>query len=170
MHRVMQAVLPGAYLVEIFPVMIHLPTWMAPWKKWGLDWYRKDTEMFQGFYDGVAKTMVSSKIRTRTRECSWKAISAKEISNPPSHLHSLNVRKHIDCRTMRLLGLLDPCCMTIFLSCHPNALIVIVLQWGWCRHSACRALLRFSKIWHAFWCRPPPPSQCLSLLWSCTPM
>jgi len=61
MHRVMQAVLPGAYLVEIFPVMKHLPTWMAPWKKWGLEWYKKDTEMFQGFYDGVAKAMVSSK-------------------------------------------------------------------------------------------------------------
>ena len=70
MDRAMQTVLPGAYLVEIFPVMKHLPTWMAPWKKWGLEWYKKDTEMFQGFYDGVAKTMVSSKVGTRTRECS----------------------------------------------------------------------------------------------------
>ncbi|KIM36078.1 hypothetical protein M413DRAFT_449400 [Hebeloma cylindrosporum] len=57
MHRVMQAVLPGAYLVEIFPAMKSLPTWMAPWKKWGLEWYKKDTEMFQGFYDGVSKAM-----------------------------------------------------------------------------------------------------------------
>ncbi|KIM46552.1 hypothetical protein M413DRAFT_24257 [Hebeloma cylindrosporum] len=58
--RVLQAVLPGAYLVEIFPAMKHLPTWVAPWKKWGLEWYKKDTEMFEGFYDGVAKTMVSA--------------------------------------------------------------------------------------------------------------
>ena len=69
MHRIMYAALPGAYLVEIFPVMKHLPTWMAPWKKWGIVWYKKDTEMFQGFYDGVAKTLVSWKIRTRIREC-----------------------------------------------------------------------------------------------------
>lgn len=59
MHRLVRAVLPGAYLVEIFPVMKRLPTWIAPWKKWGLEWYKKDSEMFEGFYDGVAKTMVS---------------------------------------------------------------------------------------------------------------
>jgi hypothetical protein len=44
-----------------FPVMKHLPTWMAPWKKWGLEWYKKDSEMFQGFCDRVAKTLVSWK-------------------------------------------------------------------------------------------------------------
>ena len=65
-HRLIRAALPGTYLVEIFPVMKHLPTWMAPWKKWGLKWYKKDSEMFQGFYDGVAKTMVSWK-KSRTR-------------------------------------------------------------------------------------------------------
>ncbi|KDR81197.1 hypothetical protein GALMADRAFT_116228 [Galerina marginata CBS 339.88] len=56
-HRIVRAALPGAYLVEILPIMKHLPTWMAPWKKWGLEWYKKDSEMFEGFYDGVAKTM-----------------------------------------------------------------------------------------------------------------
>ena len=65
-HRLIRAALPGTYLVEIFPVMKHLPTWMAPWKKWGLEWYKKDSEMFEGFYDGVAKTLVSWKIRTGT--------------------------------------------------------------------------------------------------------
>ena len=67
-HRLAHAALPGVYLVEIFPVMKYLPTWMAPWKKWGLEWYKKDSEMFKGFYDGVAKTLVSWKIRTRTRK------------------------------------------------------------------------------------------------------
>ncbi|KIM35577.1 hypothetical protein M413DRAFT_347955, partial [Hebeloma cylindrosporum] len=57
MHRLIRAALPGAYLVEIFPVMKRLPAWIAPWKKWGLDWYKKDSEMFQGFYDGVAKSV-----------------------------------------------------------------------------------------------------------------
>lgn len=58
-HRLARTALPGAYLVEVFPMMKHLPTWVAPWKKWGLDWYKKDGEMFQAFYEGVAKTVVS---------------------------------------------------------------------------------------------------------------
>ena len=65
MHRLACAALPGAHLVEIFPVMKHLPTWMAPWKKWGLEWYKKDSEMFQGFYDRVAKTLVSWENQTQ---------------------------------------------------------------------------------------------------------
>ncbi|KIM35765.1 hypothetical protein M413DRAFT_32229 [Hebeloma cylindrosporum] len=57
MERLMLAALPGAYMVDIFPIMKRLPTWIAPWKKWGLEWQKKDTDMFQGFYDGVAKTL-----------------------------------------------------------------------------------------------------------------
>ena len=30
-HCLIRAALLGAYLVEIFPVMKHLPTWMARW-------------------------------------------------------------------------------------------------------------------------------------------
>lgn len=60
MHRLVRSALPGAYLVEIFPAMKHLPTWMAKWKREGLEWHRKDTEMFQGFYDDVNKTMASA--------------------------------------------------------------------------------------------------------------
>ena len=59
MHRLACAALPGAHLVEIFPVMERLLTWTAPWKKWGLECYKKDSQMFQGFYDRVAKTLVS---------------------------------------------------------------------------------------------------------------
>jgi len=58
MHRLVHAALPGAFLVEIFPAMKRLPSWMAKWKREGLEWHRKDTEMFQGFMDGVQKTMV----------------------------------------------------------------------------------------------------------------
>jgi hypothetical protein len=58
MHRLVRTVLPGAFLVEIFPAMKRLPSWMAKWKREGLEWHRKDTEMFQGFMDGVEKTMV----------------------------------------------------------------------------------------------------------------
>ncbi|TFK64022.1 cytochrome P450 [Pluteus cervinus] len=53
--RVALACLPGAYMVEIFPVMLHLPKWLAPWKRDGLEWHRKDTAMLQEFMDGVRK-------------------------------------------------------------------------------------------------------------------
>jgi len=59
MHRFLRAALPGAYLVDIFPVMKRLPSWMAKWKREGLEWYRKDTQMFEGLMDGVREQMVS---------------------------------------------------------------------------------------------------------------
>ncbi|KAJ7081461.1 cytochrome P450, partial [Mycena crocata] len=53
MHRLVRATLPGAFLVEIFPAMKMLPTWITKWKREGLEWHRKDTKMFQQFMDGV---------------------------------------------------------------------------------------------------------------------
>ncbi|KAF5343067.1 hypothetical protein D9758_011141 [Tetrapyrgos nigripes] len=55
MHRLVRATLPGSFLVDIFPVMKHLPEAIAPWKKEGMEWHRKDTVMFQEFMDGVRK-------------------------------------------------------------------------------------------------------------------
>ncbi|TFK64025.1 cytochrome P450 [Pluteus cervinus] len=52
-HRLVHACLPGAYLVDIFPVMLHLPGWLAPWKRNGLEWHRQDTTMLQEFMDEV---------------------------------------------------------------------------------------------------------------------
>nr|F1SY62.1 RecName: Full=Cytochrome P450 monooxygenase 58 [Postia placenta Mad-698-R]BAK09406.1 cytochrome P450 [Postia placenta] len=63
MRRLVMAGLPGRYLVEIFPIMKHLPTWMAKWKREGLEWHRRDTEMFEGFYDNVARFMASGKYK-----------------------------------------------------------------------------------------------------------
>lgn len=59
MHRLVRAALPGQFLVDIFPAMLHLPTWMAKWKREGLEFYRQDSEMFEGFMDGVEKSVVS---------------------------------------------------------------------------------------------------------------
>ncbi|KAJ3558862.1 hypothetical protein NM688_g675 [Phlebia brevispora] len=53
MERVFHATLPGNYLVEFFPSMLHLPTWMAKWKREGLEWRRRDTEMFESFIGDV---------------------------------------------------------------------------------------------------------------------
>ncbi|KAF5342805.1 hypothetical protein D9758_013368 [Tetrapyrgos nigripes] len=52
-HRLTRAAQPGSFLVEFFPIMKYLPEALAPWKKEGNEWYRKDTAMFQGFLDDV---------------------------------------------------------------------------------------------------------------------
>ncbi|PSR85636.1 hypothetical protein PHLCEN_2v5365 [Hermanssonia centrifuga] len=59
MHRVVQACLPGAFLVEIFPSMLYLPDWMATWKRKGKDFFRKDTAMFEELLDDVRNKMNS---------------------------------------------------------------------------------------------------------------
>ncbi|KAF8191496.1 cytochrome P450 [Mycena galopus ATCC 62051] len=46
--RIVRAVAPGAFLVDVFPVMKRLPLWMAKWKKEGLEWHQKDTILFEG--------------------------------------------------------------------------------------------------------------------------
>ncbi|KAF8191536.1 cytochrome P450 [Mycena galopus ATCC 62051] len=48
MQRLLRAIVPGAFLVEVFPVMKRLPMWMSKWKREGLEWHRKDTILFKG--------------------------------------------------------------------------------------------------------------------------
>ena len=38
--------------------MKHLPTWMAKWKREGLEWHDRETEMFEKFSDGVSEKKV----------------------------------------------------------------------------------------------------------------
>lgn len=59
MHRLVRATLPGSFLVDIFPAMKNIPSWLATWKREGLEWHRKDSAMFQEFMDEV-KTEVDA--------------------------------------------------------------------------------------------------------------
>ncbi|TFK67284.1 cytochrome P450 [Pluteus cervinus] len=43
-HRLTVAMAPGKYLVELFPKMLYLPSWLAPWKREGLAWHERDTQ------------------------------------------------------------------------------------------------------------------------------
>ncbi|KAG6895429.1 hypothetical protein C0992_001272 [Termitomyces sp. T32_za158] len=52
-ERLVRAALPGAHFVEFFPWMRYLPTWIAKWKRDALDWYKKDSVLFEGMYDDV---------------------------------------------------------------------------------------------------------------------
>ncbi|KAJ7170774.1 cytochrome P450 [Mycena crocata] len=86
--RIAGAVVPGAFLVEIFPWMKRFPTWMAKWKRDGLAWHEKETEMFEKLNAGVNEDMATGKaeqcfvrelIETEKRhglsqkECAWLA-------------------------------------------------------------------------------------------------
>ncbi|KAJ7139436.1 cytochrome P450 [Mycena epipterygia] len=51
------AVVPGAFLVEVFPWMKRLPTWMAKWKRDGLKWHEQETDMFESLNAGVGEKM-----------------------------------------------------------------------------------------------------------------
>ncbi|KAI0088576.1 cytochrome P450 [Irpex rosettiformis] len=50
---------PGASLVDFFPVMKHLPTWMAKWKREGLAWHEAESEVFKKFNADVAERMAA---------------------------------------------------------------------------------------------------------------
>lgn len=43
----------GEYWVEFFHFLDKFPPWLAKWKTWALEHFKKDTAMFKTFYDGV---------------------------------------------------------------------------------------------------------------------
>ncbi|THU90574.1 cytochrome P450 [Dendrothele bispora CBS 962.96] len=57
--RITQAAFPGAHYVEFFTWMKFLPSFMAPWKKYAEDWYKKDEVVFKGFYNDVRKHVMA---------------------------------------------------------------------------------------------------------------
>ncbi len=60
MLRLGHACLPGSYLVESFPSMLGFPSWLAKWKRDGLNWFKQDTDMFQHLFDDVKEKVVST--------------------------------------------------------------------------------------------------------------
>jgi hypothetical protein len=58
MHRLTGAALPGAFLVDVFPILKRLPDWLYKPKGEGYQWYRKDNAMFNDWIDRVKKDMV----------------------------------------------------------------------------------------------------------------
>lgn len=57
-NRIVHAALPGTYLVENFPLMKYLPSWMARWKREGLEWHAQGSEMLEGFLFDVKERVV----------------------------------------------------------------------------------------------------------------
>ncbi|KAJ7081460.1 cytochrome P450 [Mycena crocata] len=59
MHRLTGAAVPGAFLVDVFPIMKNIPEWVAKWKRDAINWYHTDSKMFNGWLDRVRKDMKS---------------------------------------------------------------------------------------------------------------
>ncbi|KAJ7610296.1 cytochrome P450 [Mycena polygramma] len=57
--RIARAVVPGAFLVEVFPWMKWLPSWIAKWKRDGLKWHEEETKMFELLNGKVAEKMAT---------------------------------------------------------------------------------------------------------------
>ena len=73
--RIASAVVPGSFLVDVFPAMRHLPEWAAKWKREGRAWHRAETEMFEGFNRDVRERMVrraASLSLARASPASWR--------------------------------------------------------------------------------------------------
>ena len=46
---------PGAYLVDIFPIMMHLPDWLAPFKREGNRLHKRELEFYTNLLDDVRR-------------------------------------------------------------------------------------------------------------------
>ncbi|KAI0793004.1 cytochrome P450 [Irpex lacteus] len=55
---------PGASLVDFFPALKCVPTWMAKWKHEALAWHEAETEVFKGFNAAVVARMTAGEEKT----------------------------------------------------------------------------------------------------------
>ena len=53
------AAMPGAYLVDIFPWMLNLPRWLAPWKRFGEEHYTRNTALLKTLLNDARAKRVS---------------------------------------------------------------------------------------------------------------
>jgi len=59
MYRLFATFLPGAYLVELLPILKYVPSWFpgAGWKRFALNARKEDSELFAGLYEEVRQNM-----------------------------------------------------------------------------------------------------------------
>ena len=57
-NRISEATVPGNFLVDIFPLLNFLPSWIAPWKRQGKALHDRLTVGFEKYISGVAEKLV----------------------------------------------------------------------------------------------------------------
>ncbi len=50
---------PGSYLVDLFPWMMHIPTFLAPWKRGLLDNYKRTDDFFESMVQGTKEVLAA---------------------------------------------------------------------------------------------------------------
>ncbi|KAJ8507836.1 hypothetical protein ONZ45_g9819 [Pleurotus djamor] len=58
-ERALAAAIPGAYLVEYFTWMEHLPRWMCAWRRYAEDCFKRDSILFENLFADVYKRLKS---------------------------------------------------------------------------------------------------------------
>ena len=58
--RILSAAVPGAFLVDFFPIMKYIPSWMARWKREGLAWHEEQSNVFEDLYSNSAAKFVGA--------------------------------------------------------------------------------------------------------------
>jgi cytochrome P450 len=56
-----RAAAPGKYLVDLLPVLLYLPSWMAPFKQEAAAHRKREVSLFTGLVDGVQRDIESGK-------------------------------------------------------------------------------------------------------------
>ncbi|KAJ3927993.1 MAG: cytochrome P450 [Lentinula lateritia] len=62
--RIVRAAFPGAHYVEFFTWMKYIPSSIAKWKREAEEWYRKDSELFEGFFLEARQRVTSGEERS----------------------------------------------------------------------------------------------------------
>jgi hypothetical protein len=57
-ERALHAAAPGAFLVEYFTWMEHLPRFMSPWRRYAEDWFRADSVLFEKLFSNVKDRVI----------------------------------------------------------------------------------------------------------------
>jgi hypothetical protein len=54
-HTLERVASPGAYLVDIFPILMHLPDWLAPFKREGNRLHKRELDFYTNLLDDVRR-------------------------------------------------------------------------------------------------------------------
>ncbi|KAI9444589.1 cytochrome P450 [Lactarius indigo] len=127
--RMSQTVAPGAYLVELFPWMLHIPERFARWKYEGNRDFTRFNNLFESLFNRVlsalseemawfAGTLFTAGSETTSTTMSWWALAM--IAHP-----EVQKRAHIELDTVvgrsRVNGMFIPkgaICLTNLIQCH----------------------------------------------------
>ncbi|KAH7887277.1 cytochrome P450 [Phlebopus sp. FC_14] len=78
--RLASATAPGAFLVELFPFMLHFPRWLAKWKRDGIAWHEEETRFLERLSQEAMETDVGHMMRQLAESEQRHGLSEKEMA------------------------------------------------------------------------------------------